>query len=132
MSKLVMNPFQTHFSINPTLVNALREGIVLCWSDLLKEKSGFRNGSDVVRVEGNGRGQRRGALLFLACRSRHVPGSIALSFIFAEVSLVLNIRFSNTFLSQMKLRPVYIRYICTRAMLSFQQNTLSWFTVGKI
>lgn len=42
---------------------------------------------------------------------RHVPGSIVLGFIFPEKSLVRNIRFSNTFLSQMKLRPVYVRYL---------------------
>lgn len=66
-------------------------------------------------------GKRR--VILLGMQIRHVPGSIVLSFIFAEKGLVLNIRFSNTFLSQMK-RPVCMRYL--RAyLLPFQQNVLS-------
>ena len=49
-------------------------------------------------------------VILLGMQIRHVPGSIVLSFIFAEKGLVLNIRFSNTFLSQMR-RLVYKRYL---------------------
>jgi len=65
-------------------------------------------------------GKRR--VILLDMQIRHVPGSIVLSFIFAEKSLVLNIRFSNTFLSQMR-QPVHT--IPVRAVLPFQQNILS-------
>lgn len=64
-------------------------------------------------------GKRR--VILLSMQIRHVQGSIVLSFIFAEKSLVLNIRFSNTFLSQMK-RPVrYLRASC----FLFSKNVLS-------
>lgn len=60
-------------------------------------------------------GKRR--VILLGMQIRHVPGSIVLSFIFAEKGLVLNIRFSNTFLSRMK-RPYTYDTCARRAFFS--------------